>query len=245
MKISELEQIWWHRLSKALYKIGGTVTIVLSVFFIAVKLNEDFRIEQRDVRLAINNIKDELIFIEDQLHNSGFDKIEASLIKSGVEKAREANFGFRPLFLRNSLTDVLLTVGLGDLHLDPETLDDALHKTDRDPENYIETKRKLLITMDSYKIAPNEKGIAVIDTQKFSGSTSIRIDQLKRQLSGLLDQQADLHKASDSFINKLIYQSGKDKAEFSWFLLVPSYYIVLWFLYRKVILYTIFGKLEG
>ena len=244
MKISELEQIWWHRLSKVLYKIGGTVTIVFSVFFIAVKLNEAFRIEQRDVRLAINNIKDELIFIEDQLFDSGFNKIEASLIKSGVAKAREPNSHFRPLFLINSLTDVLLTVGLGDLHLDPETFDDALHKTDRDPENYIETKRKFLITMDSYKNAPNEKGIAVIKTHKFSGSTSIRIDQLKRQLSGLLDQQASLHKASDSFISKLIYQSRKDKAEFSWVLLVPSYYIALWFFYRKVILYTIFGKLE-
>ena len=65
MKITELEQMWWHRLSKVLYKIGGALTIVLSVCFIAIELNEAFRVDQRHVREAVDNIKDELIIIED------------------------------------------------------------------------------------------------------------------------------------------------------------------------------------
>lgn len=244
MKITELEQMWWHRLSKVLYKIGGALTIVLSVCFIAIELNEAFRVDQRHVREAVDNIKDELIIIEDQLFNSGFDQIEKCLIKSGVTKAREPNSHFRPLFLINSLTDVFITVGLGDLHLDPQTLEEVLHRTDRGPESYIETKRKLLITMDCYAKAPNENGIAVIKTPRFSGSASIRISQLKRQLADLLDQQAVLHKASDSFIIKLVVQSVKNKAELGWLMLIPVYYIGLWFFYRKIVLYIIYGKLE-
>lgn len=245
MKITELEQMWWHRLSKALYKFGGTITIVLSIFMIAVKLNEAFRVEQRDVRIAISDIKNELIIIENQLHNSGFDKIEASLIKLGVEKPKQPNSGFRPLFIIDSLTDVFLTVGLGNLLLDPERLDEELHRTSRETETYIETKRKLLLTIEAYKTAPNKQGVAVIETLKFSGSTSIRLEQLKRQLTGLLDRQAILHKASNNLFSKLLVQSGKHKVEFFWLFLIPFYYIGLWFLYRRIFIYTVYGNIEG